>query len=348
VPPVITSVEPRWAVPGGRVTIRGREFPVTIDGPPAVAIRRTDAPADVLSTPARVVSASGGTFRLVVPEGVVGPVRVRVGEAEEIEAADARLDVASVLTTGVHQVDNPAFDAAGRLWVTQSGGRETKVSVPLYRVGRNGVREPLSVEIGNPTSLALAPDGAMFVSSRFDGQVFRVGADDRAELYASELGVATGLACAPDGTLYVGDRSGTVFRIGADRRVENIATLPGSVAAFHLAYGPDGAVYVAAPTLATHDAVYRLVPGEAPTVVTRALGRPQGLAFDASGVLYVVDALAGSAGLYRVNVTDATPNPELVLTAPALVGLAFDPLGGLVVASSDTVWRLDSSKPFFE
>ena len=133
------------------------------------------------------------------------------------------------------------------------------MSVPLYRVGRNGVREPLSVEIGNPTSLALAPDGAMCVSSRFDGQVYRVTADDRAELYASELGVATGLALAPDGTLFVGDRSGTIFRIGADRRVENVATLPSSVAAFHLAYGLDNAIYVAAPTLATHDVLYRIV-----------------------------------------------------------------------------------------
>jgi sugar lactone lactonase YvrE len=253
---------------------------------------------------------------------------------------EGRVEIGRVLTTGVHQVDSPAFDAAGRLWVTQSGGRDTKVSVPLYRVGRNGVREPLSVEIANPTSLALGRDGSMFVSSRFDGQVYRV-TDDHAEVYASDLGVATGLAFATDGTLYVGDRSGTVFRVSTDRRVENVATLPASVAAFHLACGPDDCIYISAPTLATHDAVYRFSPTGAVQVVSRAFGRPQGLAFDATGALYVVDALAGASGLYRLNVGDESSEPTLMLSAPALVGVAFDPLGGLVVSSGDTVWRLD-------
>lgn len=325
-------------MPGGRVTIRGHGFPVTEDAVPAVAIEALHSAPGVEPVPARVVSASSDTLRVVVPDGSAGPSRVILTEHPGVEA---RVDIGRVLTTGLHQVDSPAFDPAGRLWVTQSGGRDTKVSVPLYRVGRNGVREPLSVEIANPTSLALSPDGSMFVSSRFDGQVYRVTADDRAEVYASDLGVATGLAVAADGTLYVGDRSGNVFRVSTDCRVENIAKLPASVAAFHLAYGQDDGLYISAPTLATHDAVYRLSPTGSVRVVSKAFGRPQGLAFDSTGALYVVDALAGAAGLYRLNVADESPEPTLVLSAPALVGVAFDPLGGLVLTSSDTVWRLD-------
>jgi sugar lactone lactonase YvrE len=342
VPPVITAIEPRWAVPGSRLTLRGHGFPVTEAAVPRVAVGAVAGPSGVEPVSARVVSASSEAIRFVVPDGPSGLSRVILPEHPGVEG---RVDIGRVLTTGVHQVDSPAFDAAGRLWVTQSGGRDTKVSVPLYRVGRNGVREPLSVEIANPTSLALGRDGSMFVSSRFDGQVYRVTADDRAEVYASDLGVATGLTFAADGTLYVGDRTGTVFRVSTDRRVENVATLPASVAAFHLAYGPDECVYISAPTLATHDAVYRLTPSGALQTVSRAFGRPQGLAFDSKGVLYVVDALAGAAGLYRLNVGDESPEPTLVLSAPALVGVAFDPLGGLVLASSDTVWRLDAVDP---
>jgi hypothetical protein len=33
---------------------------------------------------------------------------------------------------------------------------------------------------------------------------------------------------------------------------------------------------------------------------------------------------------------------ELVVAAASLVGVAFDPHGGLVVASSDTLYRLDN------
>jgi hypothetical protein len=55
----------------------------------------------------------------------------------------------------------------------------------------------------------------------------------------------------------------------------------------------------------------------------------------------VVDALAGASGLYRIDISQPDPAPELVLAAPGLVGLAFDPDGGLVLASEDAVWRLD-------
>jgi sugar lactone lactonase YvrE len=171
--------------------------------------------------------------------------------------------------------------------------------------------------------------------------VYRV-VGDQAEVYASELGVPTGLAVAPDGSLFVGDRSGSILRVNPDRQVENYATLPASVAAFHLAMGPDGSLYVTAPTLASHDPVYRISPDRLVDVVCDGFGRPQGLAFDRTGTLHVVDALAGSAGLYRVDLTSTPVRPELVLSAPALVGVAFDPAGGLVVASNDSVWRIDA------
>ena len=72
-----------------------------------------------------------------------------------------------------------------------------------------------------------------------------VVADRRVETVASDLGVACGMAFGPDGTLFVGDRSGTVFRVSPTGRVLPFATLPPSVAAYHLAMGPAGRLYVA-------------------------------------------------------------------------------------------------------
>jgi sugar lactone lactonase YvrE len=167
------------------------------------------------------------------------------------------------------------------------------------------------------------------------------------EVYASDLGVPTGLAFDAEGRLFVGDRSGSILTVTPDRHVETFATLPASVAAFHLAFGPDGCLYVTAPTLSTHDAVYRMSPDRLVDVVYDGFGRPQGLAFDASGALYVTEALAGAAGLYRLDLSGGGAVPELVVAAPALIGMAFDPRGGLVLASSDTVWRLDADlRPF--
>ena len=122
-----------------------------------------------------------------------------------------------------------------------------------------------------------------------------------------------------------------------DGNTTTFALLPGSVAAFHLAFGPDGALYVTGPTLSTSDSIYRVDAGGGITTGFQGFGRPQGLAFDASGVLFVVEALAGSSGLYRMPPGGA---PELVLSGPGLIGLAFDPRGGLAVCSSDTAYRL--------
>ncbi len=323
-------VTPQRALPGARVLVTGTHLPLPVEGLPHVLVGESDA---------RVVAASPRSVRFVVPGDTKGgTLAVRI---DECISAPAWLQVARPLASDVHMVDSPVFDRDGRLYVTHSGSRETRSSVPLSRIGRHGALEPLAIQIGNPTSLALGPDGLIYISSRFEGHVYRLLPDDTVERYATDLGVATGLAFSPDGDLFVGDRSGTIFRVRPDRQVDTFATLPSSVAAFHLAYGPDGCVYVTAPTLATHDALYRITPDRLVDTVTEAFGRPQGLAFDATGTLYVVEALAGAAGLFRVDISDATPVPELVVAAPALIGVAFDPDGSTVLSSNDAVWKLD-------
>jgi len=329
---VISAIRPAWAVPGAIVSIDGVHLPLPAEGPPHILVGAVDA---------RVTSASHRTVRLLVPpESEGGTLAVRI---DELPGETVYLQVARVIGTGIHQVDSPVFGQDGRLYCTVSGGRGTKAAVPLFRINLNadGAREPIAVELANPTSMALGPDGRLYVSSRFDGHVYRLLEDDRLELYATELGTATGLAFGSDGSLYVGDRSGTILRVSPDRQVETFATIPASIAAFHLAMGPDEALYITAPTLATHDAVYRVSRDRMVDVIYSGFGRPQGLAFDSTGALYVVDALAGSSGLYRLDPAAPSAAPELVVSAPSLIGVAFDPQGGLVLASADTVWRLD-------
>src|SRR5262249_38265884 len=119
------------------------------------------------------------------------------------------------------------------------------------------------------------------------------------------------------------------------------ATLPGSIAAFHLAIGPDGAIYVTAPTLSTYDSIYRVAPDGSMTTLAARFGRPQGITFDASGTLFVVEALAGASGLYRL---PDGGQPEQVLAGQNLVGVAFDSFGGVIVCSNETAFRLKRSR----
>jgi sugar lactone lactonase YvrE len=109
------------------------------------------------------------------------------------------------------------------------------------------------------------------------------------------------------------------------------------VAAYHLAFAPDGALFVTGPTLASYDSLYRIAPDGRVSVAYDRFGRPQGIAFDAHGRLHVVDALAGLSGVFRIA---SSGEPEPILAGPGLIGLAFARSGTLVVASNDTAYRL--------
>jgi sugar lactone lactonase YvrE len=325
----VTAVHPLCAIEGGRITIEGTGFPVAGPSLPGVQVG---------GAPARVVYASPTQISVIVPSELDGGrAAIRVaGSSHET----AFVDLAAPIATGIHQVDSPIFDQDGNLYVTISGTRGQQVPVSIFRVRPNGTREPFSSGIVNPTSMAVDAHGRLYVSSRFEGAVYRVMPDGRAEIFAHDLGVTCGLAFSRDGFLFAGDRSGTIFKIGADGLAEVFASLPASVAAFHLAFGGDDVLYVTGPTLSSYDDVYRISPDGTVTTRYARFGRPQGLAVDRDGAVFVVEALAGASGLYRL---PPSGDPELVLSGPGLVGVAFDSMGNIVVASNETAYRLSRS-----
>jgi len=332
-------IHPARAIEGGRVTIEGSAFPV--DGPLLPVAR-------IGNLPARISFASNTRLIVTVPAGLErGTHRVQIDQVGDVGS----VHIAGSFATGLHQVDNPVFDRDGNLYVTYSGTRGQQVPVSIFRVRPNGTRETFATGLVNPTSMALGPDGRLYVSSRFEGTVYRLADDGSVETFASDLGIACGLAFTDDGMLFVGDRSGTIFRVSRTGHASTFATLPSSVAAFHLALGPDGALYVSGPTLSSYDAIYRIDEDGAVSTLDARFGRPQGLAFDARGRLHVVEALAGVSGVYRLAVADSStealrePNAkvELVVSGPGLVGLAFGRDGSLVVCSNDTAYRLPAN-----
>ena len=323
--PHLTSLEPVRVVEGGRLWLHGDGFP------------QPESTADLVTIgalPARLAFASPDRLAVIVPPGLDGgeiPVKVTWVPGATLYARGGTL-----LATGLHQVDSPVFGADGAAYVTYSGSRGQEASVSIFRIpAGGGAREPFVHGLINPTSMVIGPDGRLYVSSRFEGRVYRVFEDGRYEVIASDLGVACGLAFDVEGSLYVGDRGGTIFRIHPSGRTETFATVPPSVAAFHLAMSPDGHLYVSAPTLASYDTVRRISPNGAVETLDIPFGRPQGLAFDAAGTLHVVEALAGASGVYAVR--PGSP-PELIVAGAGLVGLAFGPGGQLAVASNESLF----------
>jgi sugar lactone lactonase YvrE len=151
------------------------------------------------------------------------------------------------------------------------------------------------------------------------------------------MGVATGIAFDRTENLFVGDRSGTIFKISRDRQIFVFATLEPSISAYHLAIGPKGELFVTGPTTSSFDSVYKIDSHGSVSTFYRGLGRPQGMAIDVEGNVYVAASLAGKRGIVKI-----TPDGKasLEVAGPGLVGLAFAPGGSVVLATTSGVHHL--------
>src|SRR5206468_1753305 len=171
----------------------------------------------------------------------------------------------------------------GNIYSTFSGSRGQKVPVAVYKIDLNYNLKPFINDMMNATGLALDSHGMLYVSSRYDGIVYQITPNGNMSVYVEGMGVATGIAFDREENLYVGDRSGTIFKISKSRQIYVFATLEPSIAAYHLAFGPEDYLYVTGPTTSSFDVVYRISKAGEVESFYRGLGRPQGMAFDAEG-----------------------------------------------------------------
>lgn len=318
--PFIESIEPPASLPGGEVRIIGRALK-----PPKLA-----RPEVNFSGKPGVIVVSGEEFVIArVPDGAhSGPVTIQsngnVSNGREMEIAQA-------IAENLHPVGNPAVDLEGNVYVTFSGQRGQKVPVSVYKIDTSYNVRPFLSDLMNATGLAFDGDGQMYVSSRYDGTVYRVSPNGTMSMYAEGMGIATGIAFDREQNLYVGDRTGTIWRIARDQQIFVFATLEPSVAAYHLAFSPNGTLYVTGPTTSSYDAVYSVDPHGSVSTFYRGLGRPQGLAFDTAGNLYVAASMAGKRGIVKI-----TPDKKATLSVSGhnLVGLAFTRTGGAILTTN--------------
>ena len=190
----------------------------------------------------------------------------------------------------------------------------------------------------NPTGIAFSRDGEMFVTSRLDGVVYKVNPFKEAVSFARNLGVATGIAFDDSGVMHVGDRAGSIFRVNGIGEEKSWAQVEPSVSAYHLAFGPDESLFVTGPTVTSFDCVWRVNKDGDVDVFFKGLGRPQGLAFDTDGNLYVAASYRGRRGIVRISPDGQ--DAKIVVAGVNLVGLAFSVDGEMAVTSIDSVFSL--------
>jgi streptogramin lyase len=324
--PHLEGVFPALALAGGEIRISG-------SGLRPQELRRPKVQFGELE--AAVVVSSDAFLVARVPEGATsGPVVVAT---DGHVSNGVPVKVASLIVENLHPVTNPALDLEGNIYVTFSGSRGQKVPVAIFKIDTNYNVKPFVVEMMNATSLAFDREGQMYVSSRHDGAIYRVAPNGAMTTYAEGLGIATGIAFDREQSLYVGDRNGTIFKISRDQQMFVFATLEASVSAYHLAFGPKGDLFVTGPTTSSFDKVYKIDPDGNVSTFYKGLGRPQGLAFDIDGNLYLAASLGGKRGIVKI-----TPEGEATLevAGQGLVGLAFAPGRSAILATTNSIHHL--------
>src|SRR6202142_350580 len=324
--PHIETVAPSLALPGGEVRIIGKSLRPQELRRPSVRFGEVEA-AILISSDDFVIAR--------VPEGAAsGPVVV--GTNGNVSNAHA-VKVASSIAGDLHPGANPALDRDGNIYVTFSGSRGQKVPVAIFKIDTNYQVTPFIAEMMNATAIAFDREGQMYVSSRHDEMIYKVTPTGAVSTYAEGMGVATGIAFDRAENLYVGDRSGTIFKIARDRQIFVFATLEPSVSAYHLAIGPQGDLFVTGPTTSSFDSVYKIDPHGSVSLFYRGLGRPQGLAFDIDGNMYIAASLAGKRGIVKI-----TPQGKanLEVAGQGLVGVAFAPGKSAYLATNSAVYHI--------
>jgi len=325
--PHIERLDPAAALPGGEVRIYGTNLKVEPFVRPDV--RFNDVFGNIISSAAHRVIAR-------VPElSSNGPLVVKTSAGN---SNSAEFKVATQIAESVHPVANPTLDSQGNIYTTLSGPLGQKTPVSIFKIDRQNDVKPFLADIMNPTGTAFDRQGTLYVSSRQDGSVYRVSHKGELSVYAQGMGAATGIAFDREGFLYVGDRSGSIFKIREDGETFVFATLEPSVSAYHLAFGPSGDLFVTGPTVSSHDAIHCISPGGVVSEFYVGLGRPQGLAFDVNGNVYIAASLGGRRGIVKITPQGHT---SMAVSGNNLVGIAFAHENAMILATHSAIHKLD-------
>lgn len=327
----ILSVTPPFAIAGGEISIECEDFRLAPEG---------DYACYIGGTRARIVGASSSRVLAIVPENLERTeVEIRLESGGE-QGDVYNYTIGKKLAEDLHIVANPAIDPRDdSIIVTRSGTRGQQLPVTMLRLETDGFLNEMPAEILNPTGVAFNRSGNLFVTNRSDGEVCRINRDEEVVPYATGLGIASGIAFDDDDVMYVGDRSGTVYRVREFGDREPFAVLEPSVSAFHLAFGLDGRLYVTAPGLASFDSVQVVDRDGYDEKYMRGFGRPQGLAFDRDGNLYVAATYQGRHGIVRI--APGAESAEMFVAGNNVIGLCFTRKGEMIVATGDTVYSLN-------
>jgi sugar lactone lactonase YvrE len=299
-----------------------------------------------------------GTGLLWIPSYAQG--KVAAYPASQLSSSNSEPPLSTI--DGAASAQGVAFDAAGRLWVSDwdanriraydpSPGQSASPPTPLVVIAGS---------LSNPTGLAFDVEGSLWVTNRGNSSVVKFGASQLAASGSPAPAVVlgddgSGNLSGPTGIAL--DREGSLWFTNAFSRSLHAYRRPGALSGAvatspdiiisstlqgggslgdpsGLAFDSRGNLWVANGSLNTLVMFGAGQLGESGTptpsvVIGGSLGGPSGLAFDAAGNLWVSNSGSAILRFAAGQLTSSgTPNPGVALTGVLGVGLgllAFNP-----------------------
>lgn len=284
---------------------------------------------------ARILFLSEEKIVVRVPSNVNGGEVIvkRSGVGEDY----SKIILGFKIADDIHSVDNPVIDKEGNWYVTFSGRRDEIPPISVFKITPEGVITPYIRNIKNATSMAFDSKGILYVSSRFEGIVYKVNSPNDITVFAENLGVPTGIAINKNDYVFVGDRTGKVYKISPEGEVSLFVELPESLIAYHLAFDPDDNLFVSIPGISSLGSIYMVDPFGKAVLFYGGFGRPQGIAFDKKGNLYICENKVGESALWCLS-TQGELNK--IVSASSLIGVAFDGRGNIALTTSYALYKL--------
>lgn len=293
-----------------------------------------------------VVDANGNVYVVNASMGTVSVVeRLPGSERTGVRAVVSGLDNPKALT----------FGAAGynTLYVATGGATRQVHVLNLLATPPTVSAYSASGGVANPSGMAFAPAGALYLSDSTANQLYVVtgaGASAQAvSVTGSALSSPRGICFGPDGKLYVANYgAGNILAVTLTGAATGTATevASGLSGPWGIAFDNRGNLYVSNNA---GNSIYRMLLTSTPGVTPLTFGpisafaslpTPAGMDADPSGYLYVADNK--SNGIYRVNPQAESRQIGFGISYPTSIWADGD--GKFILTDTGRLLKLDSNQ----